>query len=145
MASSRKGSVGVAHIQGYITADPRNPPKNRGDVGGRRLLRDARFPAEACHRQRQRVSIFESPLPCLLHELSHIHNPLRLYNFEADWCPVRSMTIRSGVPPACGLPWLVTVAAGLCLSTFAQDGGRAARRGYYRFPAIHGDTLVFTA
>ncbi len=35
--------------------------------------------------------------------------------------------------------------AGVGTSINGQDGVGAGRRGYYRFPAIHGDTLVFTA
>ena len=35
-------------------------------------------------------------------------------------------------------PWV-------CPSALGQDDADLARRGYYRFPAIHGDTLVFTA
>ena len=33
----------------------------------------------------------------------------------------------------------------LCLLCFAQAGFAAGRNGYYRFPAIHGDVVVFTS
>jgi tricorn protease len=33
----------------------------------------------------------------------------------------------------------------LCLLCFAQVGFAAGRNGYYRFPAIHGDVVVFTS
>jgi tricorn protease len=33
----------------------------------------------------------------------------------------------------------------LCLLCFAQAGFAAGRNGYYRFPAIHGDVIVFTS
>src|SRR4030065_24390 len=33
----------------------------------------------------------------------------------------------------------------LCLFCFAQAGFAAGRNGYYRFPAIHGDVVVFTS
>jgi tricorn protease len=31
------------------------------------------------------------------------------------------------------------------MTGFAQEGAEVTQRGYDRFPAIHGDTLVFTA
>ena len=32
-----------------------------------------------------------------------------------------------------------------CILGFIQAGAAAGRNGYYRYPAIHGDTIVFTS
>lgn len=40
---------------------------------------------------------------------------------------------------------IVLLAAVLCLLALAQAADPAGRNGYYRFPAIHGDTVVFVS
>ncbi len=40
---------------------------------------------------------------------------------------------------------LALASALLCLLVLVQAGTAAGRNGYYRFPAIHGDTIVFTS
>jgi tricorn protease len=43
------------------------------------------------------------------------------------------------------LPGWVVAAIALCVSSFpATADSQAGRSGYYRFPAVHGDTVVFT-
>jgi tricorn protease len=37
------------------------------------------------------------------------------------------------------------IAAGLLMSALAASGASEARNAYYRFPAVHGDTVVFTS
>lgn len=50
------------------------------------------------------------------------------------------MPLLKSLRPATGL-----VALSLCFSGFALAQKDAAKRGYYRFPAVHGETVIFTA
>ena len=40
---------------------------------------------------------------------------------------------------------LTVVSVILCVLGLALTSAAAGRNGYYRFPAIHGDTIVFTS